>query len=83
MMRGKWKIKELQVRWFCRNCWQKGVAAITLHPAIATAMDKSPTIGYHSPTPDDIVRIIQTTCHTDCSKPNIRIHHDSRSQLER
>jgi hypothetical protein len=70
MFKGRWKVKELKIRWFCRNCLEKGIAGITIQPSV------KPT------TEIDFLRIIQTTCHnTRCSKPDIRIHYDSKTQL--
>ena len=70
MMRGKWKIKELKVHWFCRNCWQRGTAGITLHP---TSVDDE---GFQTNPRLDIARIITTTCHTNCQKPDIRYAYE-------
>lgn len=68
--KGKYVIRELQVRWFCRMCLQKGCAGITMHKRT----DYTPPI-------NDILQIVQMTCHTGCKEPDIRLHYDSLSQL--
>lgn len=60
---GKWLINETKIRWFCRNCWQRGLAGIGLQPATSLSVS-------------DIKRIIQTTCHTNCKEPDIRVNYD-------
>lgn len=55
---GKWYVNDIKVIWYCRNCWQKGLAGIS-------AKDGAIPV-------KDIAEIVQTTCHTDCKKPDIR-----------
>lgn len=67
---GKWIQHDLKVRWFCRNCHQKGLAGIAIHHNTkGEAFLK------------DVLHIIRVTCHTDCHEPDIRLHFDTVSQL--
>lgn len=65
MYKGRWKVKELKVYWFCRNCLQKGIAGISMQPAMI-------------PDVNDITQMIQTTCHTNCRKPDLRINYEKQ-----
>lgn len=69
--KGKWIQKDLKVRWFCRNCHQKGLAGISIH-----RKETKPEIFLN-----DVLQIIRVTCHTDCKEPDIRLHFDTVSQL--
>jgi len=77
---GRWKVGEFTVRWFCRNCHQKGMAGITLHPKLAVNMQSAPTIGYDPPSANDVVDIISRVCHTNCKQPDIRFVEVSRKE---
>jgi len=57
---GKWKVKELKVRWYCRNCHQKGTAGISV-------------VGKFRPTLEELYKMIRVTCHTYCTEPDIRL----------
>lgn len=58
--RGKYVVKDIKVRWYCRNCRQKGLAGITVEKHI-------------TPPLADLFTIIQTTCHSRCNEPDIRL----------
>jgi len=66
----KWKVKELKIRWFCRNCYQKGLAGVAMH-------SKSAVI----PTREELLKIVLTACHYLCSNPDIRLHYDTTSKM--
>lgn len=68
MFKGRWKVKELKVHWYCRNCLQKGVAGITLQPTIV-------------PPKNEISQMIQLTCHSKCKQPDIRIHYEKKETV--
>jgi hypothetical protein len=68
---GKWLQRDLKVRWFCVNCWQKGLAGISMHHK---AMSTDALL-------NDLIHIIRTTCHTNCHEPNIKLHYDIVSLL--
>ena len=59
----KWILRKLRVRWFCRNCHQRGLCDIN-----AKMVDNI------TPTTPEIVHIVEVTCHTDCRQPDIRLH---------
>lgn len=71
--KGKWKLAKLMVRWFCRNCHQKGLCEINAHGARVT---------YDPPTIADVKQIVQTTCHTDCKQPDIRLHYETKNRVK-
>lgn len=53
-------MRELRIRWYCINCMQKGIAGITIKPEDWMLLE-------------DLLKIIKTTCHTDCYEPDIRL----------
>ena len=64
--------RDFVIRWFCRNCWQKGIASIKMIP-----------LGddFEMPTEEDIKLMVTISCHTNCSEPEIRLHHDSKKEI--
>lgn len=57
---GKYKTREIEVRWYCRNCRQRGLAGITVEKHVQPPMA-------------DLFTIVQTTCHSRCTDPDIRL----------
>lgn len=66
--------KDFVIRWFCRNCWQKGIASLNMIP-----LDGVPD--FEPPTEEDIKLMVTISCHTNCSEPEIRLHHDTKKEI--
>jgi hypothetical protein len=62
----KWRVKELKIRWYCRNCYQKGLAGIS---------------STGSPTREETLKMITVACHYLCGKPDIRLNYDTTSKM--
>lgn len=62
------RIINLNVQWFCRLCWQHGVAAVAI-TRIKT--------NYPLPTQEELLKIV-SFCHNRCKTPDLRLHYDTK-----
>lgn len=65
------KTRDLTVRWYCRNCWEHGVAFAT----IRMYNDK-----FKAPDKEELLKMA-SLCHvqTKCTQPDIRLHYDTKN----
>lgn len=70
------KTVDIKIRWFCRECWQQGIAAVTVRLTTNVRPNKA-----------ELLRMA-AFCHVrkidggECLKPDIRLHYDTKEIYE-